>query len=229
MIRSICCNSLLACSFSLFSSDLSAAVVFQFMNNEELDGGMQMTRGGITLSTTAVHYRDLTNPTSPGAILTSGGSTSINLSNGIGIDNPTITANSFQTTFGPGDETNNFNFDESWIFQFDQDVIFDELDFVSLDAQDRFRVSIAGNEFIFDNGPSFDKFTDPFAGTNVVAGTSISFLFDPTNQDGSSRIASFTVTASAVPEPSTTALLGMIVLGGILSQRHRHRLHRNES
>ena len=200
----------------------SAAVVFDFLNNSELDGGTSMTRGGIVLTTTSVSYRDLSDVLNPGAIV-AGGSTSISGSNGLGVNNPTVANGAFQTEFGPGDETNNFNFDETWTFSFDQEVTFDEVNFASIDSQDRFTVTIGGSSFSFVNGTANDDFSDPFAGLSIAANTDISFLFDPTDNSGSARISSFTVTAVAVPEPSSVVLLtGLGVVGSIFSRRRKN-------
>lgn len=213
-----------------------AAILFSFENNSEFDAGAgplaSMTRGGVTLQHVAFSYRDLDDAPSVGAIIHTGGSTRIDGAGGLGIDNPTLSATTFQTHFGVGNETNNFNFDESWTFQFDQAVRLDSIEFASMNTDDQFTVSIAPGTFHLGN--LGNTYTDPFAGQLILAGQPITMTFSGNELRDQARILSFAVTpfaptASAVPEPSTLSLLALLLLAGIRPRQSSKRFRRKDS
>jgi Fe-S cluster assembly iron-binding protein IscA len=168
-------------------------------------------------------YPDLSNAPTIGAITSSGGQTNILSPDGLGIDNPTISASSFSSNFGSGTEQSNFNFDETWVFDFGTPVVVDSIDFDSLDggtALDTFTFSIAGSSFMFTNSNTdgSDISTDPFSGLVIAAGQDISVSFSAADNSAAARIASITV--AAVPEPSSLlALLGVASAGSIIRRR----------
>ncbi|QDS94454.1 hypothetical protein FF011L_32330 [Roseimaritima multifibrata] len=206
----------------LLATTAEAGILFSFENNSEFDAGAgpstNMTRDGVTLQHVAFSYRDLDDAPSVGAIIHTGGSTRIDGAGGLGIDNPTLSAPTFQTHFGVGNETNNFNFDESWTFQFDQALRFDSIEFASMNTDDQFTVSIAPDTFHL--GDLGNTYTDPFAGQLILAGQPITMTFSGNELKDQARILSFAVTpftptASAVPEPSTLSLLALLLIAGL--------------
>jgi len=199
--------------------------VFNFTNNSELDGepaGTTMVRDGITLSSVSFAYPDLSNAPTIGGIITTGGETNIISSDSLGVDNPTITAGDFSNDFGSGTEQSNFNFDETWVFDFDAAVTVDEIDFASLTGTDgdTFTFDIGGNQFVInDANTTSDLATDPFSGLVINAGQDISATFSSSENDNSavSRIVSITVTT--IPEPSFAILLSSAVPAHLLRRR----------
>lgn len=208
---------------------VQSATVFSFTNNSELDdqpAGTTMIRDGVTLTSLSFSYPDLSSAPTIGGILTTGGETNILLSGSLGVDNPTITAGDFATSFGPGSEQSNFNFDETWVFEFDQPVTVDEIDFASLTGTDgdTFTFDIGGNVFVVNDGnTTSDVSTDPFSGLVIGAGQDISVTFSSALGDTSavSRIAAITITV--VPEPALPMFLASAVPAWWLGRRRvRH-------
>ena len=141
-----------------------------------------------------------------------------------GINNLSISNGAFNTATGAGgSESVNFNFQETWTFNFDQDVTFTTIDFASLGGNETFEVNIGGtggSDFTFADGAAGDIFNDPFAGLLITAGTNITFVADGSLQTTNLRIDSFQVHVAVVPEPST-AMFGCVAALGLLSRRRR--------
>jgi len=134
-------------------------------------------------------------------------------SNGLGVNNPSVTDLNF---FGDtGSETRDFNDREGLVLSFDVDVSFLELDLDSVD-DGTLTVTIPGlGSFDFiDEGLPGDQIADPFGLALIPAGTQITFEFSsPTVPSASIRIGSFIVTTEPrMPD----AIKGDVDMSGIV-------------
>ena len=127
---------------------------------------------------------------------------------------------------GTGDETDNFDGSESMIFSFDTAGTFDSVDFALLDDSPETAIlSFAnGNTFNLRDGATSDI---SVSGNDVFDNIAESFNADElitlsiTGGNGWT-LESFTITASAVPEPSSFALIaGIFGLTSVMLRRRR--------
>ena len=132
---------------------------------------------------------------------------------------------------GGGDETQRFDNDlgiESMVFSFDTNGTFNTIDL-------RYIEDSAEAVLTFDGGNSFDLFagsaTETVGGTteihtiteSFVAGQTITLAVSGSAASGENfSLESFTITPSAIPEPSTYALIfGGLALGLVVWKRRR--------
>ncbi len=141
----------------------------------------------------------------------------------LGINNLLIGNSEFEDDIkgnATGGESSDFNAGESWVFEFDTDVILNQLEWESLTGTNSVTVLVDGvslASFVFnDDGELYD---DPLAGLVIAAGSDITLTAGGDIADTEIRLESLTVTA-VVPEPSGTALLG---LAGLLMGFRRKR------
>lgn len=115
-------------------------------------------------------------------------------SDGLGVNNPSITDDDFFD--GAGIETRDFNDGEGLVLSFDTAVSFTELDLDSVD-DGTFTVTIPGIgsfDFVDEMLPG-DVYVDPFGLALIPAGTNITFEFStPDAPSGSIRIGGFSLT-----------------------------------
>lgn len=149
--------------------------------------------------------------------------TNITFGGQFGVNNLSIGNGAFDTATGAGSsESSNFNFLESWTFEFDEDITFVSIDFASLGGGENFDVTIGTDTFSFADGAAGDIFNDPFAGLEIAAGTDITFTANGSLGGTNIRIDEFVVdVVAAVPEPGS-ALFGCIAFG-LLSTRRRRK------
>ena len=216
-------------AFSMLSGHLRAdTVVFDFNNDTAFDGnataGATMSATGMTDTVVAtsvgVFAPEFTEPM-PGVFELTGATidatTAIGSSNNaIGVSNPSISNGDFEIFTGSsvGNESLDFNFGESFVIEFDTDVIIQEFNFSSIDDDGGFFiVEIEGvaTPFNFANGTPGDDFDDPFAGMVIPAGTNITFGVGG-SQEASVRISEITVETVA-----TSTLIGDVNLDGMIN------------
>jgi len=138
----------------------------------------------------------------------------------LGVDNGSITSGNFFN--GAGTETADFNFGESIVISFDQDVTLDLIDFASLSADDSFDIIVGGGStFNFVDGTASDIFIDPLAGTLLTAGQTLTLVAGGT-EDGNVRIADFAVSIAAIPEPNSA--FALLAIAGVLGGKRRRRI-----
>ena len=231
-------------SFLALSSAAPGVVIFGLANNDDLDGtvgaGTSQTETDdtdptlmVTLTTVDVltpEYEEV--PDGGGgtiwqatgntlsALNGDGGGTNVTSAGDLGINNPSIN-NTNYASFGTGSESSNFEPGESWVFEFDTDVVFDLIDFASLGAGDTITLSVEGGPSVdFVDGTTSDIFTDPLSSLVIPAGTDLTFSVSGDLSTTNVRIADFSVIA-VIPEPSTTTFLGLLGLFASL-RRRRH-------
>ena len=216
-------NTASAQSPVVFGFDTDAAV-------DALDGQIDagFTVDGVTLFAGGVGP-DFSDGASPGSQIGLETSISLNFDGDpvlLAIDNQTIGDNQFNDQFGDSNEDAFISFNEILNISFDTDVNITAIDFFGISG------TVANTEVvtaIVEGGESFDfpnatgdVFTDPFGTGIIAAGTNISFSVanDPDDTDG---IANFGITSisvsTAVPEPSSLVLLGLV--GGLSMARRR--------
>ena len=133
-------------------------------------------------------------------------------------------ANSNSGSFGvdassslTGDDSDRFDalLSESLIIKFDKDVEFSFINFESFTNGESF--SIGGNTVAFNStGFSSSEYTPPIA-LSFAAGTPIEFAATA----GSIGLEQIQINITAVPEPSSFALIGLFSMGTILVRRKR--------
>ena len=227
-------RALLLAGFALaIGENANADLIFDFVNGGPIDEssvGDSFTRGSVTFTIEEIRYPDLTGVTvanpNPGPIVSRSGTFRGNASPaGFGIDNETITNGNFDTVYGPGGESSNFNFDETLVFSFDRDVTFDSIDFAALNGTDAFDIEVDGLTFTFNDGntDSSDVATNPFAATIFDANTNFALTFVGGMADVA-RIEAFVVNdATPVPEPGSMMLLSICGIGFAGSRWRRRR------
>ncbi|MDF3130311.1 PEP-CTERM sorting domain-containing protein [Kiritimatiellaeota bacterium B1221] len=90
---------------------------------------------------------------------------------------------------------------EGWIFTFDQDVTLQAVNFYAPD-DDQQTILVNGSPI------SGSPFSDDFSGAiSVNSGDTLSFGYDSGGEGGTFGIDDFTISVSAIPEPSAAALL----------------------
>ena len=145
----------------------------------------------------------------------------------MGVNNITISDANGSTAGIGANESANFNLNEAWLFKFDTDVTFTQMNLASVDsiaagggADDRITVTIGGlGSFDLVDGQTNDDYNDPFNGLVIPANTEITFKNTTVGTGAASaivRIDSFTVTPT--PEP---AALSALALGGLALGRRR--------
>lgn len=211
--------------FLLMPGRTEADIIFNFDNNGDLDsGGTSETAtdgtDSVTLTTVSISV-----PATNGTTFTSGQTSDavVNITDAaglLGINNNSITNTPFDTLTGALNESSTINNGESWTFNFNEDVIFSEIDFAALDGSEVALINIPGiGNFTFADGTSGDIFNDPFAAAVISAGTSIT-LTGGGGADTSFTLNDFTVQVVAtVPEPNS--LLALIGLAGLLASKRR--------
>ena len=134
-------------------------------------------------------------------------------------------------TLGPGlsvisaddSDDNFFDGSEAATFSFNTAVIVREFDLFDLGSGEVAQVVVDGNPtpFTFTDAPG-DVFSNPFgAGTVIAAGTGITFSISASAETTEFGLQRITVdTVSAVPEPSSLAIIG---LGSLLMMTRRRR------
>lgn len=197
-------------AISMLSSEVRAqdTVLFDFNNNTEFDNsamaGVTMSAMGAT-DTVVMTSLEVLAPeieeTMPDVFVLTGNTisavTSIGTSNNsVGINNQSIGNTDYRVFAGidSGTEGNDFNLGESWVVEFDTDVIVQEINFASIDVDGFAVVEIEGvaTPFQFVDGTPNDDFADPFAGLVITAGTDITFSVDGA-PNASVRISEITV------------------------------------
>ena len=139
--------------------------------------------------------------------------TSISGSNAVGVNNPTISNSNYATIGSGGGENGDFNPGESWVIEFDKDVVLKEFNFSSIGAAggESFDVTIEGGATMnFADGSAGDDFADPFGTTIITAGTNLTFTCAGTIADTNVRISEVTVELVGGSE----VLLGDVDLSG---------------
>lgn len=216
-------------------------ILYDFIDGDAFDGGgvgatLSKTDGTTTVALTTA---DVQAPQYSGTTLTgsqtsaagrSGFVAGLNTTNTagtgatqMGVNNITI-SDSNGTTAGIGSaEAASFNVNEAWLFSFDTEITFTQMDLTSIEAVDTVTVTVGNlGSFTFtdptDPNDAGDIYNDPFNGLVIPANTEITFKNTTTGTASSVvRIDSFTVTPT--PEPASLAVLG---LGGLLlAQRRR--------
>ena len=137
-----------------------------------------------------------------------------------GVNNLTITNAAFNTATGAGgSESANFNYLESWTFEFDTDVTFKTFDFASLGANENFDLTVGGTTFQFFNGNTNDIFDDPTGDLFITAGTDITFTAVGSLETTNIRIDTIEVHVTAVPEPGSIAFLGLFAFATVVRRK----------
>ena len=141
------------------------------------------------------------------------------------VNNPSISNSQFDTITTAGVESSDFNSGESWVFNFDQAVVFDTIEFENLEAGNIYTISIDGGVSQAFDGPDGNvNGTDLglLDGAVIAAGTSVTIAVSGPLIDNDGGIESFTVdTISVVPEPSS--LMVLVGMAGIFAARRRRR------
>ncbi|MBK1830271.1 PEP-CTERM sorting domain-containing protein [Verrucomicrobiaceae bacterium R5-34] len=206
-------TSLIALGIIALSTSAQAAlVIYDFNNGTGLDNvgvGGTMTVDGLTLTTEDVVGHD-------GSLDSAGGSHETNIvtnANALGV-------NSATTPLNAGNDARDFDPGEAWIFSFDQDVELTLLNVSSLDTVTELTISSSAfSDLVFVDGTANDDFD--LLNTFVAAGTEITIMntsVDSTVDDSHDfRITELHV--NTVPEPSSTALLGLGGLALIMRRR----------
>lgn len=214
---------------SVFCTNAEAGLIeFNFTNGgpfDETEVGDYVTVSGLRLTIRGIEYRDLTGVDSirdtPGSLISRTGDFQGDNS-GFGIDNETITAGNFASAFGPSNEQNRFNDEESLIFDFDKDVTLSSIDFGSFDtASESFVLQAAGMRTEIANADTGagDVASDPFSGAVIAAGTDIRLSFEGLTSDfGSLQALSV---STSVPEPTSMILFGVTSIGLLLGRRRK--------
>ena len=148
----------------------------------------------------------------------------------MGINNITISdANGSIAGIG-ANESGQFNLNEAWLFKFDKDITFTQMNLASVDsiaaagtADDRITVTIGAlGSFNLVDGQLNDDYNDPFNGLVIPAGTEITFKNTTVGTGAAAaivRIDSFTVTPFVAPEPATLAAAAMGTLALVRRRR----------
>jgi len=224
---------------ALASPVQATTILFNFVNNGDFDGSagvgetMAVSSGGetVTMTTVDILAPEYIESSVDGSYSASGNIlsalngddvvTSIGTSNSVGVNNLSIGNDNYETYIQGntvGTEGNDMNPEEAWIIKFDTDVVISEFNFTSIDSNNEFYdVIINGNTTSFGNSGAADDYTDPLNGLLIAAGTNITFAARGPLDSTHIRISSITV--ETVPEPSSTALLGLGGLGLIMRRR----------
>ncbi len=252
MLRNLIFTVLFAFSFSIVPSSLNAdIVVFDFRDEadalpvDEFDGGgvgASATIDGLTLTTVdilAPEYADDGTGTfvATGTILSAadGDNVETNIAgnqDAIGINNGSIGNTAFDNFIGSGTESSDLNSGEAWVFNFDREVDFTELEVESAVAGNILRVLVDGvlvETYDAPNGRvDSSNGLGALAGFTIAAGSEVTFEIDGplfpqadenSGQSTDFRIESFTVHAKAVPEPSS--LFVVVGMAGLFAVRRR--------
>lgn len=207
-----------------------ADAVFNFTDGNNFDnvgiGGFETATDGdnsIDVTLTTVDIGGFTDNTTTSAItFASGGSDNHRTNTGINA----LGVNSDGSGGYVSDEFANFNPGEVWIFEFDEDVTLINLDFSSFDEADT-RFTFSSADFttftisptdLSGNLYTFADDTVVSAGTDVQIEMSTVGAFDASNE---ARLDFLTV--SVIPEPSSYALIGglLVLAMGVFRRRVR--------
>lgn len=232
---------LLASSFLFLPCSAALSFIFDDTGGvdqtEELDGGgvgasVMATSGTLTATLTTVdilfpEYDESSGtPVATGNILSAatgeGGTTNIGGNqDSLGINHPTLNTGDWSALGGDGSESADFNTGESWVFEFDVPITFNEIEFEAAITGNIFEVLVDGASIVSLNGP--DEVVSGAGlggldGLTIPAGSDISFAASGPLANTSFRIESFNI--SVVPEPSSSLFLA---LGGLLLLARRWR------
>ncbi|VGO11750.1 hypothetical protein PDESU_00296 [Pontiella desulfatans] len=224
-------------------SGASAAIIFDFVDDTDpnsadpLDGGgvgamMTETDGSdtVTLTTIDILFPEYEDPgtgwVATGNTLSAkdgdGGSSNIaGTADALGLNNPSIGNTDF-LTIGGGSESGDFNTGEAWIFSFDEDVTFANIEFESAVSGNLFSVLVGGSNIVTLDAPDGNVSGTGLGGLNgltISSGTEITFLAGGPVLDTDYRIESLTV--NVVPEPATLGLLSACAVGAFIIRRFR--------
>ena len=206
-----------------------AQITFGFPNNGDFDGGAgvgaQTTVGGITMTIVDVFAPEFmpgtTTPTGNTLFASAGDGVGLQVQNNdLGVDNPSVDDIDFfpfestpgdpSTLRGSGNENRDINDGEGFVFEFDQDVVFRLIDFVSLDAgvgTVTITVDGAPGQFDFVDDGAGDTFADPVGSGIIPAGTNITITYSAASTtaataDGSAstRIDDISVQDASTPD-----------------------------
>lgn len=213
----------LAAAFSaLFVSSADAAVIITFVDDapgtvSPFDGGGVGAIQALVDGTTTFNLSTVDIIGSDGLSVVNNGATHV--TNVLGsLDNLGI-----NTSTVSGAESERFDVGEAWLFKFDTDLTFDSIDLNSFTAGQNLNLTFLDGTN-GGLGTTFLLVSDPMAiGYAYAANTTVRFGLDGvgTTTDTGVRLVSFTVTAAtAVPEPSAFALIGM---GGLILLRRCRR------
>lgn len=215
----------------LLSSPVSASIIVTFDDADSFDGD------GVGDSSAA--FVDLDTGTSATLTtrgLVSGGSLNSN-SGALGID---VTGDTSNT--GP----EFFNLGESWTFDLDVDAVWEGISFTFFNQTETFTVSstdfvgltltpdpevtynssLGAFTFATSGGDSF-TFVElgAIAGLELSAGSDFTISFgDSGSRSGNAKLNSITFgDLTPVPEPSSVALMSLLLLGGVVAVRFRRK------
>lgn len=133
-------------------------------------------------------------------------------------------------SLGSGDEASQIDGDEgaeSVSITFDGDVTFDRLALSSTTATDEFFVNFQGGSSNNESGPDDEFFYT--VGNTLTAGQTVTIGYTAGNGFSFDEFEVTTLSAQAVPEPTSMALLGLSVAGFGLAGVRRRRAASSEA
>ena len=150
--------------------------------------------------------------------------TNIGSSNSLGVNHPSFSNGGFETAKGDtsGTEGSDFNPGEAVVFEFDEDLVFTEFNFTSIDATDEFFDIFVDGILIdsFSDGTADDDFVNPLGSLVISAGSDVTFAARGPGASTNIRITSISAVL-AIPEPGSIAMLGV---SSMLMMVRRRRL-----
>ena len=213
---------LVSTALLVLAGNAPAMTTFVFESQQASDAlnnqgqGAAFTVDGLTLTTsaTASEIDAMGNLTGQTVAAT----TTIDLNNGIGIDNPSIDNASFETLFGGDNDEAAFisSTFESLSISFDTAVIINSFNFFGVGGNETVTVVVSSepDEFSFGSSAGSDNNEDPFgAGFTLEMGETISFNGVVDSGGAVARYSLETIVVTAVPETSSALLFGLGIIG----------------